>query len=66
MCDSQDLALHTVMSDGVATVKQSLGWGRRDGASLCKRVFSTTLPIRLVSPKCPLSLFPVFDESSID
>ena len=26
-CDSQDLALHTVMSDGVATVRQTLGRG---------------------------------------
>jgi hypothetical protein len=25
ICDSQDLALHTVMSDGVATVRQTLG-----------------------------------------
>jgi hypothetical protein len=24
ICDSQDLALHTVMSDGVATVRQTL------------------------------------------
>ena len=24
-CDSQDLALHTVMSDGVATVSRALG-----------------------------------------
>jgi hypothetical protein len=29
MCDSQDLALHTVMSDGVAAVKQPLGWGAK-------------------------------------
>jgi hypothetical protein len=38
ICDSQDLALHSVMSDGVATVRQTLGWGRRDCASLCKRL----------------------------
>src|ERR1700736_2459008 len=29
MCDSQDLALHSVMSDGVATVSQTLGWGAK-------------------------------------
>jgi hypothetical protein len=29
MSDSQDLALHSVMSDGVATVRQTLGWGAK-------------------------------------
>jgi hypothetical protein len=29
MCDSQDVALHSGMSDGVATVSQTLGWGAK-------------------------------------
>ena len=34
-CDSQDLALHSVMSDGVATVRQTLGWGGEGTAQAC-------------------------------
>jgi len=42
-CDSQDLTLQAILSNGVVTVRQTLGgcsaqWllrGRRNGASLC-------------------------------
>ena len=40
-CYTQDLTLHTTLSDGVATVRQTLGWGRRDCASLCNRLITT-------------------------
>jgi hypothetical protein len=40
VCDSQDLASHTVMSDGAATVRQTLGAGRIDGEHLRYRLFS--------------------------
>ena len=37
ICDSQDLTLHAVLSDGDTTVRQTLGLGRTKGASLCQR-----------------------------
>jgi len=43
ICDSQDLASHTVMSDGVATVRQTLGWGRINGAHLRYRLISPVI-----------------------
>jgi hypothetical protein len=51
-CDSQDLTLQAILSNGAATVRQtfrrcSAQWllrGRRNGASLCLRLTSSTIP----------------------
>src|SRR5271166_4062295 len=43
MCDSQDLILHTVLSDEVASVRQI---GRINGASLCKGLIATVSDCR--------------------
>ena len=38
ICDSQDLTLHAVLSDGNNTVRYTVGWGRRNGANLRERL----------------------------
>src|SRR5438876_6436612 len=73
MCGSQDLTLQAILSNGSLLSGRRLGgcsaqWllrGRRNGASLCKRLFSSTT-LREGGSQIPVSLktWPIPDRST--